>query len=141
MLITIQSFNHKHELFKKAMEIRFTVFVEEQNVDKNIEYDGLDFEAVHFIVIIDDTPVATLRYRETEEGVKIERMSVLKEHRRLAYGHLLLKHVLAGLVLSKHKIYLNAQESAVNFYKTMNFSIVGDEFYDANIKHFKMIYK
>ncbi len=141
MIIQIHSFNGEDELFKKAMEVRFTVFVEEQKVDKNLEYDGLDFEAVHFILIVDDKPIAAARYRETEEGVKIERMAVLKEHRNSAYGHLLLKHIVNEVMPSKQKIYLYAQDAAVNFYKTKGFEIQGDEFFEADIKHYKMILK
>lgn len=141
MIIQIHSFDDKDELFKKAMQIRYTVFIEEQHVDKNLEYDGLDFESIHFIVIVDDKPIATARYRETEEGVKIERMAVLKEYRNLAYGHLLLSHILKDVKPSKQKIYLSAQQDALNFYKTKGFKIDGDQFLEANIKHYKMIYE
>jgi len=140
MIIQIHSFSDQDKLFKEAMKIRFKVFVEEQNVDKNLEYDGLDFEAIHFIIIVDDKPIATARYRETEEGIKIERMAVLKEYRNSAYGHLLLRHILNDVKPAKQKIYLSAQETAVNFYKTKGFKIEGKEFYEANIKHYKMTY-
>lgn len=142
MVIEIISFSSDNkELFNKAMNIRFTVFTDEQGVDKDLEYDGLDFDAVHYLVTVDNKPVATARWRETDEGLKIERMAVLKEFRSYYYGKLLLKNILDELTKSKLKIYLHAQSQAVDFYRRTGFVIEGKEFVEADIKHFKMIYK
>lgn len=140
MIIEINSFNGKDERVKKAIEIRFQVFVNEQNVSKHLEYDGLDFDAVHYLITVDKTPVATARWRETEEGIKLERFAVLKEYRGLALGILLLKYILREVIPSKKAIYLHAQESAVGFYEKFGFYKKGESFNEADIIHYNMFY-
>ena len=142
MVLEILSFSYDNkELFNKAMEIRFVVFSDEQGVDKDMEFDGLDFEAVHYLLSVDGKPVATARWRETTEGIKVERMAVLKEYRGMSYAVLLLKHLLVEVKLSKRKIYLHSQSQVVNFYKSFGFVAEGAEFLEAGIKHYKMTYK
>ncbi len=143
MVLKILSFSSNNtELFNKAMSIRFEVFSGEQNIDKDIEFDGLDYgETVHYLVTVDDKPVATLRWRETDEGIKIERMAVLKQYRHLAIGMLLLRYVLQELKNAKTKIYLHAQQQVVDFYKKNHFKVASEVFYEANIPHVKMIYE
>ena len=141
MVIVISSFGANDENFKKCMEIRFKVFTEEQGVDKDIEFDGLDFEAAHYLVLADNKPVATARWRETDEGIKIERMAVIKEYRGLGIGNLLLRYMLRELVKSGKKIYLHAQKYVQKFYELNHFKPVGEPFYEANIEHIKMVYE
>ncbi len=143
MVLKILSFSSNNtELFNKAMSIRFEVFSGEQKIDKDIEFDGLDYgDTVHYLVTVDEKPVATLRWRETDEGIKIERMAVLKQYRHLAIGTLLLRFVLQELKNAKTKIYLNAQQQVIDFYKNNYFKVASDVFYEANIPHVKMIYE
>lgn len=141
MTLRIESFSAENEdLIHDAYKIRHTVFVDEQHVDKNLEYDGLDSEAVHYMVYFDEKPVATARWRETKEGIKLERFAVLTEYRNKYIGAFLLVQILEELKKSKKRIYLHSQDTAVNFYKRNGFEIVGDSFIEANIVHFNMIY-
>ena len=66
---------------KISQKIREVVFCEEQKVSKNIEFDGLDSECDHFLILKNDKPVGTARLREKEPGVyKIERVAVLRDY-------------------------------------------------------------
>ena len=140
MLIEIFSFNYQDSYFKFATEIRTLVFVEEQSVPEEIEYDGYDDEAKHYIVFIDGLPAATARYRVVNEAIKIERMAVKKQFRGKGIGHVLLKFILNDVKIFKKKIFLNAQAAVTSFYEYNGFKITGNDFYEANIKHFKMEY-
>ena len=130
----------KKELFKEAEKIRIKVFVEEQNTDFDEEFDGLDKKAEHFLIFFDNKPVGTSRVRITEEGVKIERFAVLKQYRGKNTGAELLKKILEEYLPLNQKIYLNAQVQAMKFYEKFGFKKTGKLFYEANIKHYKMIY-
>ncbi len=142
MTIEIKSFSAEAKDFlNSAVQIRFNVFFDEQGIDKDILYDGLDFSAIHYLVLVDNVPAASARWRETETGIKIERMAVLKKYRSLGIGFLLIKYILKELIPSKKIIYLHAQEQVINFYTFANFKIVGDKFSEANIFHYKMIYQ
>ena len=142
MIINIEGFTTENEeLIKEAYRIRDIVFVKEQGVDKYLEYDGFDKEATHYLVYYNEIPAATARWRETEEGIKLERFAVLKEYRGKALASILLKMILEEVKMSKKKIYLHAQDSAVSFYENHKFEIIGEKFKEADIDHYKMVYK
>jgi predicted GNAT family N-acyltransferase len=141
LTIQIESFNNEQaELLKEAFKIRNTVFVEEQGVDKFLEYDGLDNQAIHYLVLHNGKPVCTARWRETEKGIKLERFAVLKEYRGKSLGSVMLRYILEEVIPSKKKIYLHAQISAVNFYKAHGFETEGEKFTEAEIEHYTMVY-
>jgi predicted GNAT family N-acyltransferase len=91
--------------------IRRTVFVEEQAVPAELEVDGRDAEAEHFLARVGSLPVATARARSTPKGWKLERVAVLGPQRQLGVGMALVRHLLeqapAGAV---H--YVHPQEGA-----------------------------
>ncbi len=140
MILTIHSFGADNELFKLAMKVRFEVFTKEQGIDKNIEFDGLDFEAVHYLIMADNKPIAAARWRETADGLKIERLAVIKEYRSLGIGTMLLKMIISELKKAKKQIYLHAQTYLQKYYECHGFKPVGEKFMEANIEHIKMIY-
>jgi len=141
MNLKIVSFGYNDpDRFIISRNIRDEVFVKEQGVDHNLEYDGHDTLARHFLVYENDKPIATARWRETSEGIKLERFAVLREYRNHEKGKALLLKVLEEVVPLKKPIYLHSQDKAVNFYLRNGFIISGSEFYEAGIKHYKMIY-
>ena len=127
-----------------AFKIRDLVFCKEQKVSKKIEFDGLDQFCNHYLAKINELPIGTARVREQKKGIfKIERMAVLKRHRKKGVGKAIIKKILKHyLKLSKiNKLILNSQIEAKDFYKKFGFVEVGKEFVEANIKHQKMIYE
>jgi predicted GNAT family N-acyltransferase len=142
MEIKIESFTYEEsDLIKCAYDLRSEIFIEELGVSKNDEFDGLDSSAVHYIVTINKKVAATARYRETDEGIKIERFGVSLLYRRKAIGLLLLKKIIDDLVPGKKRIFLHATLEAYKFYENHGFEISGTEFFEAKMLHYKMIYK
>ncbi|MFH2142985.1 MAG: GNAT family N-acetyltransferase [Bacteroidota bacterium] len=138
----IISFNFSdNDNFKIALEIRNEVFVSEQNVDPNLEFDGFDQVSTHYLAIYKNIPVATARWRETDEGIKLERFAVLKDNRNKGFAKILLDQIIKDVSFRKKKIYLNSQTYVVGFYEKFGFEKIGDIFLEANIEHYKMIYK
>lgn len=125
---------------EEALRIRQTVFVEEQKVDSEIEYDAFEAESTHILARLDDTPVGTARWRITETGQKLERFAVLFEARGAGVGKALVQYVLSKLNPDL-PIYLNSQMSALTFYEALGFVAEGEIFYEADIPHRKMIYE
>ena len=122
-----------------ANEIRRTVFVVEQQVSREEEYDSFEESSIHYLVYVDEEPAGTARWRITKDGIKLERFAVLKEYRNSGAGTAVLKQVLKEVKPLGKKIYLNAQITAINFYLKENFVTEGDEFIEANIRHYKMV--
>ena len=124
-----------------AFKIRRKVFVEEQHVSREEEYDQHEDSSTHYLVYDDDKPVGTARWRKTDKGIKLERFAVLKELRNSGAGTVILNKVLEDVMPLNEKIYLHAQITAVNFYLKAGFVTEGDEFVEANIRHYKMTLK
>lgn len=127
-----------HDLFEVAKHIRYTTFVEEQQVDENLEFDGLDAECRHYLIRHDKQYVATARCRPTNLGYKIERFAVNQDFRSQHIGSFLLEQMKKELLPHNKLLYLHSQDTAVEFYKKHGFEIQGDSFVEANIIHYKM---
>lgn len=140
-MIKVTVFGYSDEtLAKISRAIRRAVFINEQGVDPDLEYDGNDAYATHYMLYYYDLPIGTARSRKTTNGIKLERFAILKEWRAKGLGKHLLKEVLNHTASSQKMIYLHAQEKAVNYYKRYGFVIDGEPFNEAGIKHYKMIY-
>ncbi|MBT8327427.1 MAG: GNAT family N-acetyltransferase [Bacteroidia bacterium] len=135
--IKVQIANSKNQL-DEIFDIRRIVFVVEQQVDEREEYDEFETSCTHLIALYNDKPVGTCRFRNTDKGIKLERFAVLKEFRNKAIGAALVRKVLELIDLNQH-IYLHAQIQVVDFYAQFGFKKVGEQFVEANIKHYKMV--
>jgi predicted GNAT family N-acyltransferase len=129
------------ELFETACEIRRTVFVDEQQVSAEEEFDEFEDVSRHYMVYADGQPVGTARWRYTDKGIKLERFAILKSHRNKTAGTIILKRVLNDVEGLSNYIYLHAQLAAVNFYTRQGFIKQGEMFSECNIDHYKMVWK
>lgn len=126
----------------KVFEIREKVFVEEQEDTIEDEFFSTDEKNVnHFLLLKDNVPIGTLRYRElANKTFKIERVALLKEYRHKGYMKLALVKLI-DLIKKKNTpctITLNGQYDLLNYYRSLGFKEEGDIFIEANIKHIKL---
>lgn len=113
--------------------IRFRVFVEEQAVPEDLELDGEDAGAAHWLALSDGKPVGTLRL--LRDG-HIGRLAVLSEARGQGIGSALLDAALRhAREQAQREVYLHAQVHALVFYERRHFRAEGPEFLDAGILH------
>jgi predicted GNAT family N-acyltransferase len=120
--------------------IRRQVFVIEQQVPAQLEWDGQDEEALH-LVAEDESTRAIGTARLLNSG-QIGRMAVLKEWRREGVGGRLLKEILAVALQEDYPApWLNAQVSVIDFYTKNHFYSEGERFLEAGITHQRMVYK
>ncbi len=126
---------------KKAFKVREQVFVEEQKVPRDAEYDAFEESANHYLAMCEGTPCGAARWRKTEHGIKLERFAVLPDFRNKQIGAEVLKAVLRDVKAEENgkKVYLHAQLPAVNFYKRNGFITEGDLFTECDIQHYKMV--
>lgn len=117
--------------------IRTSVFIQEQNVPVELEWDELDKDAIHILAYYDNEVVATARL--LNDG-QIGRMAVLKSFRRRTIGKKMLNYLLQLADNNNiSTIFLSAQTHALDFYKKNGFSVTGSEYMDAGIPHYKMV--
>ena len=118
---------------EKLSTIRRRVFIDEQNVPEELEWDEDDATATHFLVTHDAIVIATARLKPDGQ---IGRMAVLAEYRNHGIGSQLLRFVLQTAANQNHKsIYLHAQTTAIHFYEKQGFETQGELFYEAGIPH------
>lgn len=137
MTVTVTKISDPATL-QRAFDIRVKVFVDEQGVDRGLEYEHEE-ESTHFIALVDGEEAGTARWRKTEKGIKLERFAVLPDFRSVGVGRELVKAVLNDIDTKAQKVYLHAQSQVVDFYKKQGFEPEGEEFEEAGIKHFKMV--
>ena len=123
---------------KELKQIRTIVFIKEQHVPTELEWDEFDEQSTHFLVLHDNKPIATARLKPDGQ---IGRMAVIKDYRNKGIGTELLKTVLLQAKNDSYNmVYLHAQNQAINFYKKFDFIHNGTEFMDAGIMH-RALYK
>lgn len=140
-MINIKRFGfYDKDLLKISNQIRTKVFIEEQNIERELEYE-FEEEGNFFLLYLNDLPISTARWRETPNGIKLERFAMLKKYRNKGIGGKLLEAVLEDVIPLNKTIYLHSQVTAVNYYSRAGFVKKGDVFEEANIKHYLMEYE
>ncbi|HEY4127307.1 MAG TPA: GNAT family N-acetyltransferase [Gammaproteobacteria bacterium] len=123
---------------REAMRaIRTPVFIQEQQVPQQIEWDEMDPLCVHALALdADGTPIGTGRL--APDG-KIGRMAVLEAWRGKGVGAAILEFLVASAQERGIKeCHMHAQSHALDFYLQHGFETHGDEFMEAGIPHVNM---
>ena len=129
------------QLGADAARVRRQVFVEEQKIPAELEWDADDEAALHCVAYNRlDQPVATGRLLAPEPGVaKIGRMAVHQVLRGGGLGRdVLLALAQAASQRGDRVVRLNAQRSAEPFYARLGFRCEGEPFDEAGIPHIAM---
>ncbi|MBD8624862.1 GNAT family N-acetyltransferase [Pseudomonas sp. CFBP 13727] len=126
-----------HKDNRDIRRIREAVFIAEQAIPAELEWDEDDLSAVHFLAVEGDYAVGTARLLADGE---IGRVSVLKDWRGLRVGDKLLQAVIAHAnALGLHEQKLSAQVHATAFYEHHGFRVVSGEFLEAGLPHVNMV--
>lgn len=124
------------EYYPEIKNIRESVFVAEQQVPLDLEWDGCDDVALHVLAWVDNQPVATGRLLASG---RIGRMAVLKDYRHKGVGSAVLEQLLEEARKRQFStVYLSAQKNAINFYAKFGFKVTSEEYLDAGIPHYTM---
>lgn len=121
-------------LREDAQQLRIEVFVIEQNVPIELEWDADDEVSIHAVAYDDDgQPVATGRL--LPDG-HIGRMAVRKSQRGRGIGKQVLLALIAQARQDGHReLLLHAQTHALAFYEQQGFICEGEEFMEADMPH------
>ncbi|MEO1853860.1 GNAT family N-acetyltransferase [Chromohalobacter sp.] len=113
--------------------IRKTVFIEEQQVPQDEEWDGRDPRCLHVLLRVEGRPMGTARL--LPDGY-IGRVAILREGRGQGLGLRLMEAVMEKARQQGHDaVHLDAQTYAIPFYERLGFVAHGETFLDANIPH------
>lgn len=121
----------------EVKRLRETVFVIEQGVPADIEWDGLDDQCKHIVVRVQGQCIATGRLMPSG---KLGRIAVDDAYRGRGFGKVVTE-ALCQLATNEGFVqaYLHAQIQAKHLYLACGFSETGPTFQEANIDHIKMV--
>ncbi|NMM27812.1 MAG: GNAT family N-acetyltransferase [Glaciimonas sp.] len=125
----------------EAQAIRYAVFVLEQKVPLEMEWDEMDAQCLHAVAFMsdsDDVEQAVGTGRLLPDG-HIGRMAVLKQARGSGVGAaLLLALMQQAQRRGQRQVELSAQTHAEVFYARYGFVREGEQYQDAGIPHVHM---
>lgn len=118
-------------------DIRREVFIDEQQVPAEEEWDNYDATAVHFLMSVDGEPAGTARL--LPDG-HIGRVAIVRRWRGKGLGDDLMRRVMdhareKGMTI----LALSAQTQALDFYTRLGFRVCSNEYIEAGIPHHAMI--
>ncbi|CAI8760974.1 GNAT family N-acetyltransferase [Bacillus velezensis] len=124
-----------------AFFVRKEVFVKEQHVPEEEEIDQFEDTSEHIVIYDGGQPVGAGRWRLKDGHGKLERICVMKSHRSLGVGAIMMQALeKAAAAKGAGSFILHAQTQAVPFYKKQGYRVTsGEEFLDAGIPHLEMI--
>ena len=122
----------------KLRAVRLAVFVVEQNIPEELEWDEHDAASAHAIAEDPDgVPIGCGRL--LPDG-HIGRLAVLSDWRGQGVGAALLAHLIElARKRGDKRVLLNAQTQAMPFYARFGFAPTGKEFVEAGIAHWTMV--
>ena len=129
------------QLGTKASQVRTAVFVHEQKIPAEMEWDVADADALHVVLCNPQgEPVATGRLLVHAPGVgRIGRMAVLSNLRGSGLGQQVLEALVqAARARGDTEVCLHAQTSAQGFYERLGFTKRGDVYAEVGIPHIEM---
>ncbi|SET23766.1 GNAT family N-acetyltransferase [Paenibacillus sp. NFR01] len=142
--MTTQEITQQEEL-EHAFSIRKSVFVEEQGVplqDEFDEFDNLDGRCRHILAYHEGQPVGTGRIRAVQGIGKLERICILEPYRKFGIGKRIiqtLEEIARGQGLQQVK--LHGQTQAEGFYKKLGYETSSEMFMEDGIPHYLMTKK
>lgn len=124
----IQSLALRHEVLRKPLGMIFdpSIFIEEK-VD------------LHLVANHGDWLVGCMILTEAGNDLKMRQVAVANKYRRCRIGARMVALAEAKAIeMGKQKMVLHARDSALDFYLSLGYSIVGDQFEEVGIPHQRM---
>ncbi len=122
--------------------VREAVFMREQGVTPDLEWDGLDEVCRHALALNtkgDAIGCGRILPPEKDGPAHIGRIAVIKQWRGKKVGTAVLEALLDyARVQGYPEVILHAQVQALTFYRRFGFEEEGEEFLDAGLPHIKM---
>ena len=117
--------------------VRKAIFIDEQGISPELEWDGLDEDCRHALVLSSQGEAIGCG-RMMADG-HIGRIAVLPAWRKQKVGTAIMEALLGYARAHDYpQVNVDAQAYAISFYKTFGFDEEGEVFLDAGLPHIKM---
>jgi predicted GNAT family N-acyltransferase len=136
LILTVPIFS---DLGNLALALRRDVFVAEQHVPPEEEFDAYDLTCTHVVAVLDGSVVGALRIIFLPEHAKFGRVVVATSARGKGIATAMMNFAMAfARARSETRFYLTAQTDKVALYEKLGFVAYGDEFQDGGMPHLAM---
>lgn len=127
------------DLGNLGLALRRDVFIHEQHVPPELEFDSYDLTATHVVAVLDGDVVGCLRIVFLDEHAKFGRVVVAASARgRGIASRMMVFAMELARSRGESRFYLTAQSDKLALYEKLGFVAFGDEFDDAGMPHFAM---
>ena len=119
--------------------VRFAVFVDEQQIPRELEMDDRDSACVHWLALdAAGSAIGTVRL-DLDAGGKVGRLAVLARERGSGIGRALMERVHEHARTQRlTRVWCHAQSSAAPFYTLLGYRVTSEPFEEAGIEHVRM---
>ena len=125
--------------FSIIRDIRKIVFSDEMGISEHKLFDKFDQESEHFIFVEQNNVIGSVRLRQVEGYIKLERMAIYEEFRQKKFGHDAISQIIDYYKNKPFtKIILDSIYDIRNFYKKCGFVEVGKIFDRVDLPHIRM---
>jgi predicted GNAT family N-acyltransferase len=129
-----------HDAEPLLKSIREAVFIREQGIPPELEWDGQDEKCRHALALSHQGDA--IGCGRMSAGGHIGRISVLPQWRKQKVGTAIMEALLDYARSHDYKqVDVDAQTQALPFYRSFGFVEEGEEFVDAGLPHIKMSLK
>lgn len=123
----------------QSFELRREVFVIEQKVSEEEEFDGREDECVHVLAVDDGRVIGCCRLLPEGDRVKLGRMVVAPDRRREGIAAALLAESdIQSAALGAERITLSAQTYVTDLYAQAGYEVTSEPFDEVGIEHVRM---
>ena len=127
------------DLGNLGLALRREVFVHEQHVPPQDEFDSYDLTATHVVAVSDGNVVGCLRIIFLDEHVKFGRVAVAASARGKGIASSMMRVAMEfASSRGETRFYLTAQTDKLALYEKLGFSAFGEEFEDGGMPHLAM---
>ncbi len=125
--------------FLIVRKIRNDVFFEEIGISKSELFDKFDETSDHFLFLDQNCVIGSVRLRQIENTVKLERMAIYTEFRNQNFGYDAIRQIIDHYRERKiEKIILDSIYDVKDFYKKCGFTEVSQIFDRVGLPHITM---
>ena len=132
----------KEEQLQEAFNIRKEVFVKEQGVpieDEFDQYDSLQGNCIHILAYIENKPVGTARIRVVDGLGKLERICILPFYRKHGLGKEIVSYLeKVAIEMGINEFKLHGQTQVQHFYEKLGYVKSSEVFIEDGIPHILM---
>ena len=137
--MTVKLLKKLNEDILEIKKIRKTVFTDELNISQSYLIDEYDITCEQFLIKNDNLTIGTLRLRKENNAIKLERMAILPEFRKMSFGLRTIDEVKKYcMTKNESKIFLDSIYDVRGFYRKCGFGEMGTVFERVGIPHIRM---